>query len=100
VAPTASRTEQRLRKRQQQGSRWFCGLGIEEKVPDHSAFSRNRNERFGESNILRELSERIVSDCIKARLVGGEGFAIDATLIEADANKRCSIRQSGQPIWA
>ncbi len=55
--------------------RWFCGLGIEDRVPDHSAFSRARNERFRDSNILRELFERIVSDCIEARLVGGEGFA-------------------------
>lgn len=71
--------------------RWFCGLGIEDKVPDHSAFSRARNERFRDSNILRELFERIVSDCIEARLVGGEGFAVDASLIEADANKCRSI---------
>lgn len=71
--------------------RWFCGLGIEDKVPDHSAFSRARNERFRDSNLLRELFERIVSDCIEARLVGGEGFAVDASLIEADANKCRSI---------
>ena len=71
--------------------RWFCGLGIEDKVPDHSVFSRARNERFRDSNLLRELFERIVSDCIEARLVGGEGFAVDASLIEADANKCRSI---------
>ena len=71
--------------------RWFCGLGIEDKVPDHSAFSRARNERFRDSNILRELFERVVSDCIAAQLVGGEGFAVDASLIEADANKCRSI---------
>jgi transposase len=28
------------------GYRWLCGLSIEDKVPDHSAFSRARNERF------------------------------------------------------
>lgn len=71
--------------------RWFCGLGIEDRVPDHSAFSRARNERFRDSNILRELFERIVSDCISAQLVGGEGFAVDASLIEVDANKCRSI---------
>ena len=58
---------------------WYCGLGIEYRVPDHSAFSRARNERFRDSHILRELFERIVSGCIEARLVGGEGFAVDAT---------------------
>ena len=71
--------------------RWFCGLGIEDKVPDHSAFSRARNERFRQSNLLRALFERIVSDCIEKQLVGGEGFAVDASLIEADANKCRSI---------
>src|SRR5579863_3675516 len=71
--------------------RWFCGLSIEDKVPDHSAFSRARNERFGDSNVFRWVFERIVGACIAAGLVGGEGFAVDASLIQADANKHRSI---------
>ena len=71
--------------------RWFCGLSIEDKVPDHSAFSRARNERFGDSAIFRSVFERVVGACIGAGLVGGEGFAVDASLIAADANKRRSI---------
>src|SRR6202050_2460922 len=71
--------------------RWFCGLSIEDKVPDHSAFSRARNERFGDSAIFRRVCERAVEACIAANLVGGEGFAVDASLIEADANKHRSI---------
>src|SRR6202021_543776 len=71
--------------------RWFCGLSIEDKVPDHSAFSRARNERFGDSAIFRSVFERVVSACIGAGLVGGEGVAVDASLIEADANKHRSI---------
>ena len=71
--------------------RWFCGLSIEDKVPDHSAFSRARNERFGDSAIFRSIFERVVGACIGAGLVGGEGFAVDASLIAADANKRRSI---------
>src|SRR6476646_1180050 len=71
--------------------RWFCGLAIEDKVPDHSAFSRARNERFGDSNVFRCVFERIVGTCIAAGLVGGEGFAVDASLIQADANKHRSI---------
>jgi transposase len=70
--------------------RWFCGLSIEDKVPDHSAFSRARNERFGDSAILRSVFERVVGACIRAGLVGGEGFAVDASLIAADANKHRS----------
>src|SRR6202140_3019133 len=71
--------------------RWFCGLGIEDKIPDHSAFSRARNERFRDSDIFRSVFERVVEACIAADLVGGEGFAVDASLIAADANKQRSI---------
>jgi transposase len=71
--------------------RWFCKLGIEHKVPDHSAFSRARNERFRDSGIFRQVFERVVEACIAADLVGGEGFAVDASLIAADANKQRSI---------
>ena len=71
--------------------RWFCKLGIEHKIPDHSAFSRARNERFSESSIFRRVFERVVGVCIAANLVGGEGFAVDASLIQADANKQRSI---------
>src|SRR5271170_6331256 len=71
--------------------RWFCGLSIEDKIPDHSVFSRARNERFGNSAIFRSVFERVVGACIAAGLVGGKGFAVDASLIEADANKHRSI---------
>jgi transposase len=72
--------------------RWFCKLSIEDPVPDHSGFSRARNERFRDSDIFRRVFERVVGTCIAAGLVGGEGFAVDASLIVADANKQRSIR--------
>jgi transposase len=71
--------------------RWFCKLGIEDAIPDHSAFSRARNERFREGEVFRRMFERVVEACIAAGLVGGEGFAVDASLIQADANKQRSI---------
>ena len=71
--------------------RWFCGLSIEDKIPDHSAFSRARQERFRDSDMFRRVFERVVEACIAAGLVGGEGFAVDASLIAADANKQRSI---------
>src|SRR5829696_4560892 len=67
--------------------RWFCKLGIEDAIPDH-AFSRARNERFRDGDIFRHMFERVVEACIAAGLVGGEGFAVDARPIQADANKR------------
>ena len=71
--------------------RWFCRLGLDGKVPDHSTFSLNRNGRFRESNILRHLFETVVHRCMDEGLVGGEGFAVDASLIQADANKQRSL---------
>src|SRR3981189_3875647 len=71
--------------------RWFCKLGIEDAIPDHSAFSRARNERFREGAVFRGICARVVEACIAAGLVGGEGFAVDASLIQADANKQRSI---------
>jgi transposase len=71
--------------------RWFCGLSIEDSIPDHSAFSRARHERFRDGDIFRRVFERVVEACIAAGLVGGEGFAVDASLIVADANKQRSI---------
>jgi len=71
--------------------RWFCGLGLEDSVPNHSVFSRARSERFRDSDILRTLFEQVVMSCIKAGLVGGQCFAVDASLIQADANKQRSI---------
>jgi transposase len=67
--------------------RWFCRLGLEDTVPDHSTFSVNRHGRFRESDILRMVFEEVVCGCMKAGLVGGEGFAVDASVIEADASR-------------
>ncbi|TJW49299.1 MAG: transposase [Mesorhizobium sp.] len=71
--------------------RWFCRLGLDGKVPDHSTFSRNRHGRFRQSDILRHLFETVVKRCLSEGLVGGEGFAVDASLIAADTNKQRSI---------
>ena len=67
--------------------RWFCRLGIEDKIPDHSVFCRARHERFRDSDALRRVFEGVVAMCIAAGLVGGEALSIDASLIRADVNK-------------
>jgi len=67
--------------------RWFCRLGLEDKIPDHSTFSVNRHGRFRASDILRKVFEEVVCGCMTAGLVGGEGFAVDASVIEADASR-------------
>ena len=77
--------------------RWFCKLGIEDKIPDHSVFSHARHERFRESDTFRRVFESVVGRCIAAGLVGGEGFSIDASLIKADVDKK-KRASGGQPI--
>jgi transposase len=71
--------------------RWFCRLGLEGDVPDHSTFSKNRHGRFRESDLLRKLFETVVARCMKERLVGGEAFAVDASMIVADAHRRRGV---------
>ncbi|MBT9386904.1 IS1182 family transposase [Pseudooceanicola sp. CBS1P-1] len=71
--------------------RWFCRLGLEGDVPDHSTFSRYRHGKFRDSGLLRQVFEATVERCMKEDLVSGEGFAVDASLISADANKVRSI---------
>src|SRR3979411_2146562 len=68
--------------------RWFCRLGLDGAVPDHSTFSKNRHGRFRESDLLRRLFDTVLGRCVDERLVGGEGFAVDANLIHADAGDR------------
>ncbi len=77
--------------------RWFCQLGIEDKIPDHSVFCRARHERFRESNALRRVFEGVVATCIAAGLVGGEAFSVDASLIKADVDKK-KRAHGDQPI--
>jgi transposase len=68
--------------------RWFCRLGLDGEVPDHSTFSKNRHGRFRDSDLLRRLFETVLQRCIDEGLVGGAGFAVDASLIHADAGDR------------
>jgi len=75
--------------------RWFCRLGLEDAVPDHSTFSKNRHGRFRESDAFRQVFESVVARCMKEGLVGGEGFAIDASVIKADANRSRSMAREG-----
>jgi transposase len=67
--------------------RWFCRLDLDDKVPDHSTFSANRHGRFRESDLFRQIFEAVVRTCMDAGLVKGEAFAVDASVMEADASR-------------
>jgi transposase len=77
--------------------RWFCRLGLDGRVPDHSTFSKNPHGRFRESDLLRRLFETVLRRCIEEGFVGGEGFAVDGSLIKADANRQKGIEGARLP---
>jgi transposase len=78
--------------------RWFCRLDLDDRVPDHSTFSVNRHGRFRDSDLLRHVFEAVVRACMDAGVVKGEGFAVDASVMEADASH--SRRQANASIPA
>ena len=79
--------------------RWFCRLDLDAAVPDHSTFSKNRHGRFRESDVFRHVFESVLRRCMSEGLVSGEGFAIDASVIKADANRARGVRGTEVIDW-
>ncbi len=79
--------------------RWFCRLGLEDQVPNHSTFSKNRHGRFRDCELFRFVFESVVERCIDEGLVGGEGFAVDASIIKADANRARGLPGEAGVDW-
>src|SRR6187200_1490263 len=77
--------------------RWFCRLDLDAAVPDHSTFSKNRHGRFRHSELFRHVFESVPRRCMSEGLVGGEGFAIDASVVKADANRARGV--PGTEAW-
>src|SRR3546814_18716177 len=73
--------------------RWFCRLGLDGAVPDHSTFSKNRPGSFRDSDLRRTLFEQTVARRTAEGLVGGEGFAGAALKITAGANSQPQKRR-------
>jgi transposase len=79
--------------------RWFCGLGLHDKVPDHSTFSKNRHGRFRDSDAFRELFESVLRRCLAEGLVPGEGFGVDASVVKADASRARGVPGNASIEW-
>ncbi|MGP0086369.1 MAG: transposase [Steroidobacteraceae bacterium] len=80
--------------------RWFCRLGLEDAVPEHSTFSKNRHGRFRESNAFRHVFETVLQRCMREGLVRAEGFAVDASIVKADANRRRGVPSEEGIDWS
>ncbi len=68
--------------------RWFCRLGLDGDVPDHSTFSKTEHGRFRESDLLRQLFETTVKRCIAERMAGGDGITVDVRKPAGSASMR------------
>ena len=79
--------------------RWFCRLGLEDAVPDHSTFSKNRHGRFRANETFCWVFDEVVRRCIAAGLIGGEGFAVDASLVAANASHQHSAQTGEHCDW-
>jgi len=96
------RTERRLCEevRLNLAYRWFCRLDLDDEIPDHSTFSKNRHGRFRQSDALRHVFEGVLRRCMREGLVAGEGFAIDASVVRADANRTRSVPRNELTEWS
>lgn len=72
--------------------RWFMGLNLDDKVPDHSTISQNRRRRFNETDIFRRLFEQILSMCMEKGLVDGKLILTDSTHVRANASRRSHVK--------
>ncbi|MBT2286066.1 IS1182 family transposase [Paenibacillus polymyxa] len=73
--------------------RWFLGLGLTDKVPDHSTISWNRRTRFKNTSIFQDIFDEIVLQAISHKMVGGRVLFSDSTHIKASANKHKYMKQ-------
>jgi transposase len=79
--------------------RWFCRLNLEDAVPEHSTFSKNRHGRFRASGAFRWVFDEVVRSCMAAGLVKGEGFAVDASVVAADASRQRGVPGNHAVDW-
>ena len=78
--------------------RWFCRLSLDDEVPNHSTFSKNRHGRFRDSDLFRWLLNEVLRRCMEAGLVKGEGFAVDASIIKADASRQRGVPAKSETV--
>lgn len=81
--------------------RWFLGLDIDGKVPDHSTISQNRRRRFDGKNLYRRLFERVLALCMEKDLVDGKLILTDSTHVKASAsrNSEYKIQVEKEAAW-
>jgi transposase len=81
--------------------RWFLGLDIDERVPDHSTISQNRRRRFGGQELFRQLFEHVLFLCMEHGLADGRLILTDSTHVKANASKHSlySVSVEQEAAW-
>ena len=67
--------------------RWFCGFSMMDCIPDHSTFSQNRRRRFDDNELLREIFNEIIMQCIDQGLVTGEAVVSDGSFLPGNVSE-------------
>lgn len=84
--------------------RWFLDLQLDERIPDHSTLSRNRNERFAGTTLFEDIFGEIIEQCKAAGVVQGEAVVTDSTHIRANANESkketVTVTKTPREYWA
>ena len=75
--------------------RWYVGYDIDEKIPDHSIFTKAR-KRFGKE-LFVQIFEDVLKSCIKAGLVSAKEILIDSTIVRADASMNSIVEVALSP---
>ena len=65
--------------------RWFLGIDLDERVPDHSTISQLRRRKFDGTTVFRDIFDEVVCKCIETGLVDGKLLLTDSTRIRANA---------------
>lgn len=76
--------------------RWFLGLGLTDRVPDHTTISWNRRTRFKDTSVFQDIFDEIVLQAISHRMVGGRVLVSDSTHVKANANKHKYMKEQVQ----
>ena len=83
--PSERQIEQRIQT--DVALRWYLGLDLFDRVPDHSTISQLRRRKPSFRKIFRRLFEKVVRQCIEKGLVSGRLAVTDSTHVKANASR-------------
>lgn len=99
--PSERQIEQRIQT--DVALRWYLGLDLFDRVPDHSTISQLRRRKPSFRKIFRRLFEEVVKQCVKEGLVSGRLAATDSTHMRANASgsseELVEVKESPALYW-